>query len=68
MGSCGLGTCLDPLCYLCRTVGKLSQPTTLLEHEAKYAVPVAKTKKQEPRSKKSHRKALEPYGYKVSPV
>lgn len=25
--SCGLGTCVDPLCYLCTVVAMLPQPT-----------------------------------------
>lgn len=59
MGCCALGNCTDPNCRLCRVVGKLPQPRTLLEQQAKYAVPVAKKKTH---SGKRKRKALEGMG------
>lgn len=62
--SCGLGTCVDPDCYLCTVIGKSQQPTSMLERQAAYAVPDGSRKKaaKHPSQKKSHRKALEPIG------
>ncbi len=65
--SCGLGTCTNPTCYLCTVIGRQPQPTTMLERQAKYAVPDASKKKpaQHPSQKKSNRKALEAPGLRV---
>lgn len=65
--SCGLGTCVSPLCYLCTVITKLPQPGTLMERQAKYAVPDLSRKKgaKHPSQKKSRRKALEPSGLRV---
>lgn len=64
MGSCALGTCTDPNCRLCRVIGKLPQPQTLMERQGKYAVPVAKDKTRDPRTTKRKRKTLDGMGLK----
>jgi hypothetical protein len=76
--SCAFGPCDQSRerggagCDLCDRVAKLPQPSTstMLERQAKYAVPDASRKKapKHPMFTKRHRKALEPVGHASAPA